>query len=97
MVDSDFIRLYRSRVYDCCILLRNVMFSASGYKRMPRDYEIAELLGISDTAYSSIIRKTASASGVVLFRLFVELSKRLSLDEFVSCFTAFFSYGKFDS
>lgn len=89
MVTSEQTTLYRAKVSRLLSALRNAIFVESGRLQYPTDASIAYLLELSPTALSSISRQCSSMSGVTLYKLLSELSKRSSKDSFEIHFTAF--------
>lgn len=74
MVTELQIKLYRQAVIRLLSKYRHGIYSDSGFKNFPSNHELAERLGLSDTAMSSISRGCASMSGITLRSLLVDLS-----------------------
>lgn len=74
MVTELQTKLYRKAVIRLLSKYRHGIYSDSGFKNFPSNHDLAERLGLSDTAMSSISRGCASMSGITFRSLLIELS-----------------------
>lgn len=74
MVTQTQTKLYREAVLKLLIKYRQGIYADSGFKKFPSDQDLAQRLGISKTAMSSIFRCCSSMSGITLRSLLVDLS-----------------------
>lgn len=96
MVDSNEIILYRKKTRALIVRLRHAIYASNGRTEFPTDKSIAGLVGVTPTAFSSVSRCCASASGIFLYTVLRLLSTYLSKEDFVSLMAEFLDDSDYD-
>lgn len=89
MVTKEQTTLYRYCVVVLIGELRTLIFLRQNKSKLPTDAYLAELLGLSATAFSSICRSRSSMSGVTLQKLIFEIAKLSAPVDFATIMSDF--------